>query len=322
MRIENLWFGQGWKPIVGRIVLLPLTAFYSLAWSFYLLIYRYGIKRSVAPHPRILCVGNLTAGGSGKTPITIFVIDCLVQLGFKPVVSCSGYGSPKSEAASISPYGPLEPQEWGDEPSEIRDLRPSVPIVVGRRRVLAAELIGKEYSDSVLVLDDGFQHLPLTKHVSIVLDALDPANAFPFPSGPYREPRWNRSRADIVLPNDQFQIVYSPTEFVDTQGRVVPAPSAGTVLTAIARPELFMHSLEAMGIKVLGLHSLPDHDPLDDPDLFSRHNGEVVIVTMKDWVKLRNRADLDMVQIYVAKRSASIEPKEEFMEWLKERIPG
>ncbi len=321
MRIENLWFGQGWRPLIGRILLLPLSALYSLAWQFYLLIYRYGIKRSATPHPRIICIGNLTAGGSGKTPVTIFVTDCLVQLGFKPVISCSGYGSPKTEGAIISPDGPLEPQDWGDEPSEIRDLRPSVPIVVGRRRVLAASLAGQEFPNSVLVLDDGFQHLPLHKHLTIILDALDPLNAFPFPSGPYREPRWNRSRADLVLPNHQYSVVYSAPEFVDKHGQPAPKPEKAAILTAIARPDLFQTSLQEAGIEVTSLDARPDHDPLDAPDLFSRHNECVVIVTMKDWVKLRSRDDLDKANILIARRSASIEPKEEFMIWLKERIP-
>ena len=321
MRIETLWFGSGWRPIFGRILLLPITALYSLTWQVYLLIYRYHVKRSATPHPRVICVGNLTAGGSGKTPVTIFVTDCLVQLGFKPVVSCSGYGSPKSEGATISPQLSLKPQEWGDEPSEIRDLRPSVPIIVGRRRVLAASLAKKEFPKSVLVLDDGFQHLPLHKHLTIILDALKPANSLPFPSGPYREPRWNRSRADLVLPNDQFRVSYSALEFFDKDGQPAAPPEKAAILTAIARPDLFQNSINEAGVVVTSIDARPDHDPLDAVDLFSRHNEGVIIVTMKDWVKLRQRNDLGKVDIFIAKRSATIEPKEEFMKWLKERIP-
>lgn len=321
MRIENLWFGQGWRPFIGRILLLPLTALYSLAWQVYLLIYRCRIKRASVSHPRVVCIGNLTAGGSGKTPVTIFVLDCLVQLGFKPVVSCSGYGSPKSEAATISPEGQLNPHEWGDEPCEIREFRPNADIVVGRNRVLAASLAQQAFPESVLVLDDGFQHLPLHKHVSIILDALDPVNKLPFPSGPYREPRWNRPRASLVLPNKKFQVAYSPLEFVDQTGSLCTAPKEASVLTAIARPDLFLYSLSEVGVHVSNMDAKPDHDPLDTPNLFSGHNEGVVIVTMKDWVKLRHRNDLDRVNILIARRKATIEPKAEFMKWLKERIP-
>jgi len=321
MRIENLWFGQGWRPLFGRITLLPLTALYSLSWQLYLLTYRYRIKRPAIAHPRVICIGNLTAGGSGKTPVTTFVADCLVELGFKPVISCSGYGSPKSEAAETAPQLPLNPREWGDEPSEIRDLRPSLPIVVGRRRVLAATIANREFPGSVLVLDDGFQHLPLHKHVTIILDARDPANALPFPSGPYREPRWNRSRANLVLPSDRFEVVYSALEFVNEAGSAVDAPAVASILTAIARPDLFEASVREAGVQVSDIDVHPDHDPLDAPDLLSRHNVGTVIVTMKDWVKLRTRDDLDKVTILIAKRSATIEPKEEFLKWLKERIP-
>jgi tetraacyldisaccharide 4'-kinase len=321
MRIENLWFGQGLRPLVGRILLVPLTLLYSLGWQIYLWVYQIGLKRSAVAHPRVVCIGNLTAGGSGKTPVTIFVTDCLIQLGLNPVVSCSGYGSPKSEGATVTPVSTLQPQEWGDEPSEIRDCRPSLPIIVGRRRVLASYLASQEFPGSVLVLDDGFQHLPLHKHVTIILDARDPANELPFPSGPYREPRWNRSRADLVLPSDSFEVVYSALEFVNETGSAVAAPAVASILTAIARPDLFEASVRAAGIQVSDVDVHPDHDPLDAPDLLSRHNVGTVIVTMKDWVKLRTRNDLDKVTILIAKRSATIEPKEEFLKWLKERIP-
>ncbi len=321
MRIENLWFGQGARPYIGRILLLPLTALYSLAWQVYLFMYRYRIKRSAAAHPRVVCIGNLTAGGSGKTPVTVFVVECLIQLGFKPVVSCSGYGSPRSEEASISPSGPLDPKIWGDEPAEIRDIRPLDNIIVGRNRVAAASLASKEFPGSVLVLDDGFQHLPLKKHVTIILDSLNPPNALPFPSGPYREPRWNRSRADLVLPNDQFRVEYSALTFTDKTGNPVETPSQASILTAIARPDLFEASAREAGVQVTHMQGLPDHDPLDAQDLFSRHNEEAVIVTMKDWVKIRKRDDIDGVNLLIARRSATIEPKDEFMQWLKERIP-
>lgn len=321
MRIENLWFGQGARPFIGRILLLPLTALYSFTWQVYLLLYRYRIKRSAIAHSRVVCIGNLTAGGSGKTPVTVFVVECLTQLGFKPVVSCSGYGSPKSEEASISPSGPLDPKMWGDEPAEIRELRPGEQMIIGRNRVTAAALASREFPGSVLVLDDGFQHLPLHKHVTIILDALDPANALPFPSGPYREPRWNRSRADLVLPNDQFRVEYSPLAFSDKAGISVEAPSQASILTAIARPDMFEESVRGAGVQVIDVLSLPDHDPLDAPGLFSRHNEGVIIVTMKDWVKIRARDDIAGMNIIIARRSASIEPKEEFLQWLKERIP-
>ena len=321
MRIENLWFGQGWKPVIGRICLLPLTALYSLAWQVYLHIYRYHLKRAKVAHPRVVCIGNLTVGGSGKTPVTVFVADCLLELGFDPVISCSGYGSPKSEGAEISSGSALNPQEWGDEPAEIRELRPGRQIVVGRNRVMAASLVSQKFPNSVLVLDDGFQHLPLHKHVTIILDAVNPVNALPFPSGPYREPRWNRSRADLVLPNDRFQVVYSRLEFVTASGGAVEVPASATVLTAIARPDLFEASLKQSGVQIRLMDARPDHDPLNHPGLFSRHNEGVVIVTMKDWVKLRNRSDLSGVNLLIARRSATIEPREEFMRWLKERIP-
>jgi tetraacyldisaccharide-1-P 4'-kinase len=116
-------------------------------------------------------------------------------------------------------------------------------------------------------------------------------------------------------------VVYSPLHFVNPAGEDVRAPSEASILTAIARPDLFESSVRQAGVVVSHVYSHPDHDPLDAPDLLSRHNGGVLVVTMKDWVKLRQRADVGSSDIVIATRTAAIEPKEEFLQWLKERIP-
>ena len=121
-------------------------------------IYRFHLKQPKSPHSPIICVGNLMAGGSGKTPFVLYLSKILAELGYEVVLSCSGYGSPVSREAQVAPEGPLNPNKWGDEPAMIRWLNPELPLIVGRDRVLAATLCVHHFPRAVLLLDDGYQH--------------------------------------------------------------------------------------------------------------------------------------------------------------------
>jgi tetraacyldisaccharide 4'-kinase len=159
-------------------VMLPLAGLYALGWMSYELMYKLGIKRPQQPHSPIVCIGNLRVGGSGKSPVVIHVAQVLQGQGREVVIGCNGYRSPRQEGASLAPAGPLDPREWGDEPAMIREALPDVPLVVGRKRVDAAALVAAHHPGAVLLMDDGFQHLPLRKDVSIVLDPERPVNSF------------------------------------------------------------------------------------------------------------------------------------------------
>ncbi|HVL40476.1 MAG TPA: tetraacyldisaccharide 4'-kinase, partial [Fimbriimonadaceae bacterium] len=215
MRAEEIWYGDGWKPAAVRTLLTPLSWLYTLGWQSYLGMYRLGLKRPQEPHRPVLCVGNLVVGGSGKSPLVLHLARLLRNLGQDVVVSASGYGSPRAAGASVAPDGPLDPAEWGDEPAMLRWLQPDLPIVVGRRRVLAAQLVARSWPGSVMLMDDGFQHLPLHKHLTLLLDP-DIPNSQTLPAGPYREPRVNRSRADLVLPG-AFRVQRRSLRFVDPE---------------------------------------------------------------------------------------------------------
>lgn len=320
MKIENLWYSNALGYRLLRLALSPLTALYTTVWEVYRLIYRLNLRKTAETFQQVICIGNLTSGGAGKTPVTIFVAECLNELGKEVIISCSGYGSPASEAAQVAPVGPLDPKKLGDEPTEIRDFRPNDTIIVGRRRPLAARLASQVNPGAVLLMDDGFQHMPIKKHISILLDPQRPINPFPLPIGPYREPRWNRRFAELVLPNDRFRVNYSPLLFSNQKGEHIDRPARATILTAIARPDLFEGSLRDVGVEIESIIALPDHHPLDDPDLLTPHNEKTLVVTMKDWVKLRQRTDIASYNIVIAKRTATIEPSEEFKQWLKERL--
>src|SRR4051794_30361708 len=115
MHPEELWTSPEFKAQLLRTLLTPASWGYALGWQAYLAMYQLGFKKAKAPHRPIVCVGNLLVGGTGKTPVTIHISDLLTGLGHQVVISCSGYGSPASEAACLAPKGPLSASEWGDE---------------------------------------------------------------------------------------------------------------------------------------------------------------------------------------------------------------
>ncbi len=270
----------------------------------------------------MVCVGNLQVGGSGKTPITRFVARTLLEMGRQVVVSCSGYGSPHAEAASLAPGGELRPREWGDEPAMLRWLEPQLPLVVGGDRVAAARIVHDAMPDAVLVLDDGFQHLPLRKHLTLLLDPEEPDNASCLPAGPYREPRGNRRRADLVVPG-RFHIERSPLRLIDPAGIEV-VPDAYSVLCALGQPQGFLNDLAdgfSNAQKEFEPRLLPDHDPLEAGTLFGGFPPDLpLVVTAKDWVKLRERSDVSQRTILIATYDLRLEPFEEFRSFLQGRL--
>lgn len=307
---------------MAALVLSPLSLLYALGWEIYLLAYRLGFKRASEPHRPVVCVGNLQVGGTGKTPAVVALVKLLVWQGRRVVVSCSGYGSPASQDATLAPEGDLPAREWGDEPALFRMLLPEVPLIVGRNRVRAAQICADRFPDAVLLLDDGFQHLPLKKHVSIILDP--PVwNRFCLPAGPYREPSWNRTRADLVIPGE-FKLAYTPLSFVEAlTGADSPQPQRTNVLCALGDPTRFLWTLEQQGIEVVNGRLLPDHDTLLAGNLFDGLDPALpLVVTAKDWGKLRQRSDLDKWRLLVANREASIQPAKQFSAWLAKKLDG
>lgn len=321
MHWSEIWYGSNPRTALARAFLTPASWLYAAGWTAYLTTYRASLKRPVAPHAPVVCVGNLVVGGSGKTPLTLHLVNVLRRLGRSVVVSCSGYGSPRAEAATVAPDGDLDPAVWGDEPALIRTTHPDLPLIVGRRRVLAATLCRERFPDAVLLLDDGFQHLPLRKDLTIVLDEPQPGNPRCLPAGPYREPRSSRRRADLVLPSERFAVEFETT-LLDVNGDPLsPHKGSVDVVCAIGRPDRLVGSLRQLGVEVGIVRAFPDHAALSGRYLEDSASARrPVIVTEKDWVKLR-REDLPAgSEVWVARRTARVVPKDAFMGWISNRL--
>jgi len=317
----DLWYGEGLGFGLARVALTPLSWLYGAGWQGYLATYRLGLKTAAEPHCPIVCVGNLVTGGSGKSPFALYLAQSLREMGYRVVISASGYGSPRSEAATLAPDGPLDPKQWGDEPAMVRWLAPHLPIVVGRRRVRAAEIVHERFPDAILLMDDGFQHLPLRKHLTLVLDDPKPLNPRCLPAGPYREPRSNRARADLVLP-DRFTIERQPLRFANEKGEIQAMQGAYNLLCALGQPDKFVaETTAALGHPPEQVEKLGDHDPLDAGTLLARFPADrPIVTTAKDWVKLRERPDAGTRRFLIALQSVRAAPEEEFRAWLRTRL--
>ncbi len=316
---QRIWREKGTEAIL----LLPLSLLYASGWVIYELLYRLGVKKPLRPHSPVVCVGNLIAGGAGKTPVTVFVAKTLATIDRKVVVSVNGYGSPRQDNAHAAPSGPLDAREWGDEAALMREKLPDVPLIVGRDRVRAAQICRDLHPEAVLLLDDGYQHLPLHKDVTILLDPDDIDNRWCMPSGPYREPRGTgRLRASTVVPG-QFTMSAPMLSLCTPEGETVSVEGAVNALCAVARPERFIDTLERLGHKVANEKLLPDHDDLRAKRLFVGLDPTLpLVVTEKDWMKLKHRTDLAVWTVLVAKYDVQLEPVDSFRLWLRDRLDG
>lgn len=314
---QRIWREKGTEALL----LLPLSVLYACGWIIYELMYRLGIKKPLRPHSPVVCVGNLIVGGAGKTPVTVFVAQTLRSLGKEVVVSVNGYGSPRQDNAHAAPEGPLDAREWGDEAALMRSKLPDVPLIVGRDRVRSAQICRDIHPQAVLVLDDGYQHLPLYKDVTILLDPPELENRWCMPSGPYREPRTTgRLRATTVVPGE-FKLSSPMVSLRTVDGESTDVYSAVNALCAVARPERFIDTLEHHGFKVAHEKLLPDHDDLKDKRLFLGLDPVLpLVVTEKDWMKLKHRRDLDAWTVLIAQYDVQLEPVDSFKLWLRDKL--
>ncbi|GIV10286.1 MAG: tetraacyldisaccharide 4'-kinase [Fimbriimonadales bacterium] len=317
-RLEQLWRSQ--PPLWLR----GLAGLYALGWRIYEGVYRLGVKRRIQLPVPVIGVGSLWAGGVGKTPITIAIARQLHNLGHRVAVLTHGYGGSRYHEVTL-----IEPREYpdsvlvGDEAAELRLALPDVPIAVGKWRVRTAEAALVRWSLDALVLDDGFQHLPLARTLDFVLlPAESPlGNGYCVPAGPLREPPTGLRRAGGVVVVENCPHPSSPARacgsgdvahsFLHSGGEGKPiyyasiAPVALlhlfsgkrlplnalhsrplSLLCGIARPERFVQTAQSLGYTIESVHSFPDHHAytLDELGFLS---AKTVLTTAKDAVKLR-----------------------------------
>lgn len=283
-----MWWSAKKPPLILRA-----------ASQLYAAVNRFNLKmragRSEAPPRPLISVGNLTAGGSGKTPFVIWLAGELKASGFSPVILCRGDGGSSTAPQLLG--GDSDPLLVGDEAVLIHR-ESGCPVIAGRDRCRGARMAG-EYGD-IIILDDGFQYRQLERACDIVLiPAEGLGNGYQIPAGPLREAPEALARADLIVRTGTSKTTASLSEkrewrwhtvedrLQPVRGGASDTPQKVTAITAIARPQRFLASLEKLGIEVAASHTFPDHHRFSSADITPAvDSGLPAICTAKDAVKL------------------------------------
>jgi len=315
---------RGWeRGATAGGALIAMAAAYRAVLGARDWLYACGVLRSRSLDCPVVSIGNLTVGGTGKTPAVELAVRTLIDLGHRPGVLSRGYGrrgggvQVVADAASIR----LDAEEAGDEPFLLARRLPGVPVVVGANRYEAGRLARARFGVTAVVLDDGFQHRTLRKDLEVLMvRAAEPwGNGRLLPGGPLREPVGRLARAGLVVATGAHGIdeaaavsatvarvapavpvltaAHVPTEcFESSAMRVVPVAALreGRLVgfAGIGSPDRFRHTLHEAGAAVVDFREFPDHHWYTREDLarLERRAAELdahgFVTTEKDWVRL------------------------------------
>ena len=299
--LVNSWKRRG--PLSW--ILRPLSIVYGLLVNVRQRLYQSGILKPQQVQVPVIVVGNVVAGGGGKTPMVLAIVRHLQARGYRPAVVSRGYGRAGRDCREV--LAASTPGEVGDEPLLIRSVT-GAPVFVAPRRIDAARALLRQYpSVDMLVCDDGLQHLALHRDMELcVFDRGGIGNGLLLPAGPLRE-RWPRP-VDLVVtdgPNSShgawrvhrgLALHARQADGTELSLQHLPSlarpPGAGLwAVAGIAQPEAFFTMLREAGLELARTIALPDHAPFDVPP-WQGPGPQILLCTEKDAVKLwRTRPD-------------------------------
>lgn len=292
------WIEKGWYS-GGKAVylLLPLSGLFWLISAFRSWLFKIKVLRQVTNQLPVIVVGNITVGGTGKTPFVLYLVSLLQSQGLKPGIVSRGYG-----ADSTLPFPRLITPESdvnssGDEP-KLLALRSGAPVVISPKRADAVEYLRNHANVDVVISDDGLQHYEMARALEIVLvdGNRQFGNGFLLPAGPLREPRSRLESTDLVVFNEGFAEIgdyrlqtgniYSLKK-PDLKAELGQIQGVHLV-SGIGNPTRFVDTVKGLNLEIKSETWYPDHHPFTEPDFqqFAHiPEGEVVLMTEKDAVK-------------------------------------
>jgi tetraacyldisaccharide 4'-kinase len=300
MQALHHWLEQGWYAHTARWPLRPLAALYGLIVVARRWMYRSGLRRSAHAGVPTVVVGNLTVGGTGKTPLVIWLAGRLRQAGRRPGIVLRGHGGRQRAPMLVGPDA--DPRRVGDE-AVLHARRARCPVAVGAARAEAARLLVQAGCDCVIA-DDGLQHLALRRDLEIIV--IDGTRGFGngalLPAGPLRERR-SLAHTDaliVVHGDDRHRVVPEgaghfemrleaglPRHLASDEA-ASPLSLHGATVHAVAgvgNPQRFFELLRGLGTRPIE-HPLPDHHRFVPADL-AGGGGHPIVMTEKDAVKCR-----------------------------------
>ncbi|MBY5943865.1 tetraacyldisaccharide 4'-kinase [Photobacterium rosenbergii] len=292
--IEKIWFEGHPAGTVLKPLLWPLSKVFGAVSRRRRQQYQSGQKRPYRPSVPVVVVGNITAGGNGKTPVVVWLVEQLKAAGLKPGVVSRGYGA----KAPYYPYlvdGQSTTAEAGDEPVLIYR-RTGVPVAVSPKRAEAVQLI--EPDVDVIITDDGLQHYALARDIEIVV--IDGQRRFGnqqlIPMGPLREGCDRLQEVDFLICNGgnpqsgEIPMQLVPSDFINlvTGERCEAARLQGEVvaMAGIGHPPRFFNTLKQLGISPVKCQPFADHQAFAEQELQQLSGqGQHLVMTEKDAVK-------------------------------------
>ena len=295
--LDEMWYGRRAR-VRGRL-LAPLSLPYAATVRIRRSLFRRGLRAACRVRVPVVVVGNLVVGGTGKTPLVVWLVHRLREHGYRPGVICSGYGGTARDWPRAVEEG-SDPAAVGDE-AVLLARRCKCPVVAGRDRVAAIRSLIERTDCDVVVSDDGLQHYRLARDVEIaVLDGeRRHGNGRCLPAGPLREPVSRLESVDFVVAKGragegEYRMELTGRTLrlaADDSVTLDPAELASSPVHAVAgigNPASFFGHLRALGLRIMP-RAFPDHHPFSAGDI-EFPDERPVIMTEKDAIKCRGFA--------------------------------
>lgn len=298
----------------------------------------------------VMSIGNLTAGGTGKTPAVLMLAEWAKDMGYNAAVISRGYGGSYSDASEVVTDGKevlVSPNISGDEPWLMANKLEGIPVIVSKDRYTGGSRAHKSFGSNFFILDDGFQHISLKRDMDIVLlDTKNPfGNGHLLPWGPLREPLSGLKRADafIFTRSGNLSPVHNESYFgnkpkysSDHRPDRIILPGAGKTydpsfinkkrviaFSGIADPESFKEILLNLGADIVSFRAFGDHYTYSERDISmlledqKALGGELLITTEKDWVRIGDRVSSAESFAFLTINFVINSGKERFFEMVK-----
>lgn len=313
-----------WYEKRSRIanLLTPLSVIYLTGQNFHQ--YLNSLKKPYKASVPVICLGNVTMGGSGKTPTALALYDLVIKHGIakKPVFLTRGYGGDCVNATEVD-LTKHTFKEVGDEPILLAKKGTVIASVVRPQGAKLAEKLGAD----LIIMDDGFQNQSIHKDVNfIVADKNNPfGNGLAFPAGPLREPigkAIKRAQAFISIggstnmPVNEFEAIIEPTDKSHDKTKNYIA------FAGLARPEKFKMTLDKLGYNVISWYDFPDHHPYTDKEIQNaldeaKQKNALVITTEKDLVRIKPALRESILSLPI---ELKFKDEEGFISFLKDQL--
>ena len=294
--MNRIWY----HPNILKYFLYPFSLVYCLIIFIRQFLYKIKLLKAHHVNAPVIVVGNITVGGTGKTPLVITLIDELNKHGFHPGIILRGYRG-KSKTWPQYVDAKSDPILVGDE-AVLLTTKTKVPVMAGPNRVTSAEKLIADYHCDVIVSDDGLQHYSLARDIEIaVIDSSRRfGNGFCLPAGPLREPISRLKTVDFIVANGktnpgEFEMKFVISDVVSiVDGRVIRVDEIRKckkifAIAGIGNPERFFESLRSLNL-LFETKIFPDHYQFQKKD-FDVLDADVILMTEKDAIKCRDFAD-------------------------------